>query len=196
MVITSIDQLDLNGKYSYADYLTWKFDEYVELIKGKIYKMTPAPLNIHQTATGNIFTLFKNYLKKQKCKVFIAPFDVRLLKETKEDNEVFTVVQPDVCIICDSNKLDPKGRGCIGAPDLIVEVLSNSTLKKDLNEKFNLYEASGVKEYWIVSPVEKFVSVYELVNDKYELRDHYEEGNIPVGIFENFEILVEDIFDE
>jgi len=174
MVITSIDQLDLNGKYSYADYLTWKFDEYVELIKGKIYKMTPAPLNIHQIATGNIFTLFKNYLKKQKCKVFIAPFDVRLLKETKEDNEVFTVVQPDVCIICDSNKLDPKGRGCIGAPDLIVEVLSNSTLKKDLNEKFNLYEASGVKEYWVVSLVEKFVSVYELVNDKYELRDHYD----------------------
>lgn len=196
MEITSINQLDMNATYSYADYLTWRIDEYVELIKGKIFKMTPAPLNLHQDVSGNLFNVFKNYLKGTKCKVYSAHFDVRLLKEIKEDKDVFTVVQPDICIICDSNKLDPKGRGCIGAPDLIIEILSKSTSKKDYNDKYNLYEEAGVREYWIVSPSEKFVSVYDLINDKYELRNHYEEGSVPVGIFENFEIAVEDIFAE
>jgi len=194
MEITSLNQLDMKATYSYADYLTWKFDEYVELIKGKVFKMSPAPLNYHQRISTSILTEFGYYLKKKKCKVFSAPFDVRLLKDIKEDKDVFTVVQPDICIICDPNKLDPKGRGCIGAPDLIVEILSKSTSKKDYNEKFNLYEETGVREYWIVSPAEKFVSVYVLINDKYELKDHYEEGTVPVGIFEDFEIAIEDIF--
>jgi len=196
MEITSINQLDMKATYSYADYLTWRFDEYVELIKGKIFKMSPAPLNYHQRVSSNIHSEIGFYLKKKKCKVFSAPFDVRLLKEIKEDKDVFTVVQPDICIICDSDKLDPKGRGCIGAPDLIIEILSKSTSKKDYNDKYNLYEEAGVREYWIVSPSEKFVSVYDLINDKYELRNHYEEGSVPVVIFENFEIAVEDIFAE
>ena len=134
-MITNINQLDLNKKYSYADYLSWMFKEKLELIKGKIFQMSPAPSRYHQQVSmelaGIMWTAFKNL----KCNLYAAPFDVRLLdkKKSKQDNHIFTVVQPDLCVICDENKLDDKG--CIGAPDLIIEIQSPGNTKKEMKEK-------------------------------------------------------------
>src|SRR2546429_3050189 len=113
MAITNINQLDLQKTYTYADYLQWRFEEYVELFRGKVMRMSPAPLRQHQDIAGNIFQPIKSYLRKKDCKVYIAPFDVRLPKKgNTSDEAIYTVVQPDVCVICDTAKLDK--RGCIG----------------------------------------------------------------------------------
>ena len=154
MDITKLSQLDLSKSYSYADYLTWKFQERLELIKGKIFKMSPAPRRIHQEISRDLLTEMNFFLKGGKCNVFSAPFDVRLPKSNAED-EIYTVVQPDICVVCDPSKLDDAG--CVGAPDLIVEILSESTAKKDKTNKFELYQECGVKEYWIVSPTDQYI---------------------------------------
>ncbi|MFN0050140.1 MAG: Uma2 family endonuclease [Cytophagales bacterium] len=152
MPITDISQLDLNKSYTVGDYLNWQLDEMVELIKGKIFKMSPAPRSYHQAISGNIYFELRNKINNKKCKVFDAPFDVYL---NGLENESDTVVQPDICIICDRNKVHDKG--CIGPPDMIVEIISPSTLKKDVDFKFHLYEENGVNEYWIVMPEYKQV---------------------------------------
>lgn len=114
-----------------------------------------------------------SYIKKNNghCQAFTAPYDVRLPKKPDEvaDNKIYTVVQPDICIVCDESKIDE--RGCLGAPDMVVEILSMSSQKYDFNDKFNLYEAAGVKEYWIVSPRDKAVHVFILQTD-----GSYDEG--------------------
>lgn len=156
-----VEEPDLTGTYSYSDYLTWTWDEMVELIHGRIFKMSPAPSSLHQRISGELFRQIANFLSKKKCQVFSAPFDVRLTSaKTKSDKEIFTVVQPDLCVICSPNKIDK--RGCLGAPDWIVEILSKSTSSKDLNEKFDVYEEAGVKEYWVIHPEEQTVLVYLL----------------------------------
>lgn len=152
--------LDFSKTYSYADYLKWRFDERVELIKGKIFPMSPAPSRSHQeisiATTVKLFT----FLKDKPCKVYAAPFDVRLPRISKEDSAVYTVVQPDICVICDLSKLDD--RGCIGAPDIIVEILSPGNNKKELRNKFDVYQEAGVKEYWIIHPSERTFLKYTL----------------------------------
>jgi Uma2 family endonuclease len=197
-MITNINELDLNGTYSYADYLKWQFDDFVEIIKGKVYKMSPAPTRFHQDISREIERPIANYFYKKKCKVYDAPFDVRFPVNGNSDNEtLFTVVQPDICVICDPKKLDDKG--CIGAPDWIIEIISPSTAKKDMNEKYDLYESSGVREYWIVFPKERFIMVH-LLNDKgmYELIGNFEPNDetptIKVNIFPDLELIMEDIF--
>ena len=148
--ITSLSQLDPNGVYTYADYLTWQFEQTVELIKGKILPMA-APSRRHQAISRDLNGLFYNYFKSHKCEFYAAPFDVRLFdkeKTAKANKNVYTVVQPDLCIICDAQKLDEKG--CEGAPDLIVEILSPGNSQKEMRIKKRLYEENGVKEYWIV----------------------------------------------
>ena len=192
-MITDINQLDLSKTYTYADYLTWQFEGMVELIKGKIFNMSPAPGSYHQSVCGNIYRDIAVFLKKKTCKVFIAPFDVRLSR-FKNDQEILTVVQPDICVICDPSKIDEKG--CIGTPDLIIEILSPSTKKKDIQDKFQLYEESGVKEYWIVYPLEKIVDVFLLENNKYQLIKKYVQDDIvPVNILEGFSISLLDVFE-
>lgn len=191
------EDLDLSKTYTYADYLTWQLDEYVELIKGKIFRMTPAPTKTHQTISLNIASEIAHYLKGQKCKAFHAPFDVRLPNKRKSiEKEIISVVQPDICVVCDPSKLDE--RGCLGAPDLVVEILSVSTQKKDNDEKYHLYEENGVKEYWIVSPSERSVSVYELKNKRFELRENidpvFNKKDVQVGIFSDLILKYEDIF--
>lgn len=160
--ITDINQLDLNGTYTYADYLLWQFKERVELIKGKIFKMSPAPSTRHQQISGNIYMAVRTFFRDHRCQMFYAPFDVRLPKKGhySEDNKVYTVVQPDLCVICDGSKLDK--RGCVGAPDLVVEILSPGNSKKELDEKFDLYEESGVREYWLVHPENQTIYMYVL----------------------------------
>lgn len=161
--IAEYGQLDLGKTYTYLQYLTWKFEDRVELIKGKIFKMSPAPSKKHQLVLGELHVIFHNTFKKHKCTVFFAPFDVRL--PIYNNGETNTVVQPDLCVVCDESKLDEKG--CNGVPDIIVEVLSPSNSKHDLQVKFDLYEEVKVPEYWIVNPQEKFVTVYYFENDKY-----------------------------
>ena len=164
--ITDISKLDLKKRYTYADYLTWVFDERLELIKGWVYKMSPAPKRKHQAVSGNLFFTMKQYFNESNCRIYEAPFDVRLKKNKGSDSEVDTVVQPDISVFCDLSKLDD--RGAIDAPDLVVEITSDSTMKKDYNEKFNLYEENGVQEYWIVNPDSNSMEIFTKIEDKFE----------------------------
>lgn len=162
-IVTDINQLDLNGTYTYADYLLWRIEERLELIKGKIFKMSPAPSLVHQRISTQLQGTLFNFLKARSCDLFSAPFDVRLYndKKSKDANrQIYTVVQPDLCVVCDASKLDQ--RGCLGAPDLIIEILSPGNSSKEMNEKFDLYEETGVREYWLVEPAENAVWVYVL----------------------------------
>jgi Uma2 family endonuclease len=163
--ITDISQLDPNGVYTYADYLTWQFEQAVELIKGKLMRM--AALNRkHQDISWQLSGRFYASFKGLSCKAYAAPFDVRLLdkqKSLKANKEVLTVIQPDLCVICDKEKLDEKG--CIGAPDLIVEILSASNSKKEMRTKKELYEENEVKEYWIIDPTHETLLQYSLQDD-------------------------------
>ncbi len=157
-----IEEPDLSGTYTYADYLTWQIGEMTELIRGKIFKMSPAPGSMHQKISGRFFLKIGNFLEGKKCQLFAAPFDVRLpvSPKNKADREIITVVQPDLCVVCDPAKIDE--RGCMGAPDWIIEILSRHTSAKDLREKFEVYEEAGVAEYWVVHPQEQTVLVYTL----------------------------------
>jgi Uma2 family endonuclease len=192
--ITDVNELDLNGTYTYADYLTWRFDEYVELFKGRIRRMSPAPKRLHQQLAGRIFSELENHLRRKPCKVYIAPFDVRL--PMPGASEIYTVVQPDICIICDPAKLDEQG--CIGAPDTIIEVLSKGNIDRDINEKFALYEESGVPEYWIVAPGEKTITCYRLnETGRYKLSGEYADpGAVPVASLPGFSLLWETVFED
>lgn len=199
-MITDINELDFGKKYTYADYLNWQFEEMVELIKGKVFCMSPAPGTSHQWVSGSLFNQIFNYLKGKSCKTFAAPFDVRLPlpPEQRDENKIDTVVQPDICVICDLEKLDEKG--CKGSPDWIIEILSNSTENKDLNEKFELYQHAGVKEYWIVSPKEQSVKVYFLnESGKYQPQrtsPFSKSEKIPVGIFSDLIIDLAEVFED
>ena len=158
--VSALAEIDMSKTYSYADYLRWEFDERLELIKGKIFTMSPAPDTRHQEISGKISNAIFNYLENKPCKIFTAPFDVRLPRRSKEDKEIITVLQPDICIICDLTKIDR--RGCIGAPDLVVEILSPGNNRKELKNKFEVYEESRVSEYWIIHPEEKTFLKYIL----------------------------------
>jgi Uma2 family endonuclease len=182
--------------YTYADYLSWADDVRRELINGFVYALS-APTRWHSGVSGAVFGKMWNYItqRKGKCEIHHAPFDVRLPKNGETvDNEIYTVVQPDICVICDPDKLDDKG--CIGAPDLIVEVQSPSTAKRDLNEKFYLYEEAGVKEYWVVFPNDKALTVFLLQdNGKFNEGTLYEyEGKVPVSIFKGLKIDLKELF--
>ena len=177
--ITDISKLDLKKRYSYADYLTWVFDERIELIKGWIYKMSPAPKRMHQRISLKLTIQLDKYFETCNCQVYEAPFDVRLKKNKGSDSEIDTVVQPDISVFCDLTKLDD--RGAIDAPDLVVEVTSDGTMKKDYNEKFNLYEENGVQEYWIVNPDSKSMEIFTKLDGKFESAGVF---NINDGIFE------------
>ena len=194
-----MDTLSLSPdkRYTYADYLTWIDDKRRELIDGFVHLMTPAPTRKHQQISIQLSTELNLFFRnKESCQVYNAPFDVRLPKPktTKEDKEIFTVVQPDLCVICDPSKLDD--RGCIGPPDLIVEILSPSTSKRDLTDKFKVYEEAGVKEYWTVNPNDENINVFVLdKKGKYQLSGMYAgDMKIKVSIFKDLEISLEDIF--
>ena len=196
----NFSDLDLNASFSYADYLTWKFEERVELIKGRIFKMSPAPSVRHQKVASHLAVEIGWHFKKQPCEMFIAPFDVRLTdskkKTQKENSKIHTVVQPDICVICDESKLDEQG--CIGAPDWILEIVSPGSQKYDLKYKFRLYEENGVKEYWTVNPTENYIQAYTLQpNGKYgNYRIFTDEEDEPVSpeLFPDLKIDLNEIF--
>ena len=195
-MITDFNQLDLTKQYSYADYLTWKFTDRVELIRGWIKKMSPAPSSYHQVVSGNLSFHIQKYLYKKECKVFVAPFDVRLIntKKSSDDNIVYTVVQPDICIICDKNKIDK--RGCVGAPDLVIEIVSKGNTKYEMETKFELYEEAGVLEYWIVGLGDETTTVFDLKDNKFQFRKIYSnDDKVPMGIFTDFSMDMIEVFE-
>ncbi|MGY6522975.1 MAG: Uma2 family endonuclease [Mongoliitalea sp.] len=179
--------------YSYADYLSWEMDEMVELIKGKIFKKAAAPRRIHQQVAGNLFFKLRSFLQEKKCKVYFAPFDVRLPKKSMSDDEIHTVVQPDICVICDPSKLDDKG--CIGAPDLVVEILSPGNKQHELKRKYEVYEEAGVKEYWLLDPESQTLLVYTLENKSYKASRLMTSGDIVYSqALEGFSLNLEEFF--
>jgi Uma2 family endonuclease len=183
------------GRYSYADYLTWQIDETVELIKGKVFKTAAAPKRRHQEILLKIASKLFYLLDKQTCKAFIAPFDVRLPVHSPKHEDIYTVVQPDICVVCDRNKLDDAG--CIGAPDLIVEILSPGNNKKELQNKYEVYEESGVYEYWIFHPEEQTLLVYTLRNAKYVPSRLYTMGDVvSSGCIQGFHLDLEELFQD
>ena len=179
MVITDINQLDVNGTYTYADYLLWRFKEQVELLRGKLFKMSPAPREIHQRVSMYLSGELYNFFKDKTCRFYSAPFDVRIPAKGAKgttDNQIYTIVQPDLCVVCDLEKID--GRGCVGAPDLVVEILSPSNSRKDLKDKYEIYEEAGVPEYWIVDPDNKAFYRYVLQEDVYIGLPPVPEGDV------------------
>ena len=191
-IITNIEQLDpINGVYTYADYVLWKIKDRLEILKGKIFKMSPAPAISHQKISGNLYGEMYHYFKGKSCKLFAAPFDVVLKnKNGLEDS----VVQPDLCVVCDPKKLENDKR-CLGAPDLIIEILSPGNTKKEMRNKYELYEESGVMEYWVVRPIDKEITQFVLEEGKYRALPPIVEGDMVQSVkFPELNVSTEDIF--
>ena len=190
--------LDVYKRYTYADYLTWMDDKRRELIDGFFHLMS-APKRRHAFTSLNLGMLIGDFIKKNKgkCRIYLAPFDVRLpLYESIDNDKVYDVFQPDISVICDLSKLDENG--CIGAPDLVVEITSPSTKVYDWNRKFVRYEKAGVREYWIVDPQAKTTNVFILQPDgAYDEGTEYDSNQkAPVFIFEGLEIDLSEIFED
>jgi len=185
--------LDLTKTYTYADYFQWKFEERVELIKGKIFKMSPAPNRFHQELSGYIHSKLYVFLSDKPCKVYSAPFDVRIPRSSRNDKNIITVLQPDICVICDLSKLDK--RGCIGAPDIVVEILSPGNNAKELVKKHQVYEEAGVKEYWVVSPQDQWLRAYTLEEGKFLESAFFVPGDIfTSSVLTGFSISLTELF--
>ena len=193
-VITDISQLDLSKTYTYADYLSWKFTDLVELVRGRVMRKMSGPVRAHQRCSMNFSRLIDTFLLGKTCQIFAAPFDVRLLRSTGNgDAQVRTVVQPDLCIICDPAKIDR--RGCIGAPDWIIEIVSPGTATHDTKIKYDLYAENGVGEYWIVYPGEQNIAVFVLQDGEYQtVGEYYEPGLIPSHTLPALQLEWADVF--
>ena len=189
-----------NKFYTYADYLEWDEDVRAEIINGVVYMMSP-PFTNHQRIAGRLFTKLASFLEGKPCEAFIAPFGVRLFP--REDQSDDTVVEPDIVVVCDPSKIDE--RGCNGAPDLVIEILSQSTLRREKIIKYNLYLKARVKEYWIVTPEIKMVEVNILDGERYyTLAFGVNEPGaketelvpdlIPVSVLRGLDIHTKDIF--
>jgi len=182
-----------DGRYTYADYLSWQMEEMVELIKGKIFRQDAAPRVNHQRVSGIVFNSLFNFLKDKKCEVFSAPFDVRLPVKSKKHEDIDTVVQPDICVICDPEKLDDLG--CVGAPDLVVEILSPGNNSKELRNKYEVYEEAGVSEYWVIQPFEHTLLIYSLVNGRFVPSKLFTHGHtVHSQVIEGFSLDLEEVF--
>jgi len=184
-------------RYTYRQYRTWPDSERWELIEGHAWAMSPAPRSRHQDLVLALGSQLRGFLKGKPCKVFVAPFDVILPAGDETDDEVDTVVQPDIAVFCDKAKL--REAGARGAPDIVVEILSPSTSRKDQNEKFNLYEKQGVREYWVVDPAGRWLCRYvrrpEGHYDEGELRDSLHDWSpLASRVLESFVVLPEELF--
>jgi len=185
-----------NERYRYSDYLKWPEDERWEIIEGEAWDMSPAPGTSHQILVLKLAYVLSSYLEGKKCTAIVSPFDVRLPnpEEDSEDNPD-TVVQPDLSIICDPSKLDEKG--CKGAPDIVVEILSQSTAFKDETTKFKIYEKHGVKEYWIINPETHTVMMYFLNGKEFGKPEYFKRTEILTSrVLTDLEITLEEVFSE
>ena len=197
-MINSLSQLDPNGTYTYADYLLWQFEERMEILRGKIRQMA-APSRLHQKVSWRLTVIVDRHFKNNPCEAYTAPFDVRLYdrkKSFKADRDIYTVVQPDLCIVCDLTKLDD--RGCLGAPDLIVEILSPGNAAREMRLKKDLYAEAGVREYWVVSITHETVTRFNL-NETGEYGSPFifvNDEEMSSIIFPDFKVQLKDIFPE
>jgi Uma2 family endonuclease len=183
----------IKRQYSYQDYLAWPEGERWELVDGEAYAMSPAPALEHQGVLGDLFALIAWYLRDKSCRVFPAPFDVRLAKLGTADRDVFDVVQPDITVICDPSKLDR--RGCLGAPDWVVEILSPSTAVRDQGLKRGLYEHHGVAEYWLIHPTDRTLFIYRLENGAYGKPSIFDaEATVAPSLFPDLAISLPEVF--
>jgi Uma2 family endonuclease len=184
------------GYYSYADYLTWPMDLVAELIQGRLFKKAAAaPNRIHQRVSLKLSVKLYQFLEGKTCQVYEAPFDVRFPKDSKEDHRIFDVVQPDICVVCDPSILDQ--RGCIGSPDLIVEILSPGNSKLELKQKFDLYESREVKEYWIIQPEHQTMTIYTWVNGTYLPSRLFTTGDVVESeVVKGFKLDLEEFFSD
>jgi Uma2 family endonuclease len=174
-------------RFTYGDYYNWDDGERWELIDGEAYCMSPAPTRLHQEILGGMHAQIYASLAGKPCRVYMAPFDIRLPKGNEADALIDTVVQPDISVICESKKLDD--RGCRGAPDWIIEILSPSTAARDQIRKRDLYEREGVREYWLVHPQDKMLYIYRLVDSGYGPPEILPtEGITPVACLAGVEI--------
>ena len=182
-------------RYTFADVLTWTEDDRIELIDGEACMMAPLS-RIHQKVSFEIGRQIGNYLDGKKCEVYQAPFGVRLFeKDGDAPGDVSTMVEPDISIVCDKNKLDK--HGCKGAPDMIAEVLSPSSLRQDRFVKLGLYQRAGVREYWIVEPETRTVQVYMLENGIFQPSAFYGPGDVAkVNVLEGCFVELSKVFTE
>jgi len=181
--------LKLQERYTYQDYLSWETDVRYELLDGVAYALA-APVTKHQRIIGALYFQLRTFLTGKKCEVLLSPLDVRLSAEICDTN----VVQPDLLVVCDKNKIDDKG--CNGAPDLIVEILSPSSVQIDLLKKYNIYLKAGVKEYWVVDPTNNIVHVFVLKDGNYFSSIYGENDVISSHILEGCNIKISDIFEQ
>ena len=198
MPITALSQLDLSKRYTYADYIQWQFEERVELFKGWVHYL-PTPNTEHQQISGNLVGVLWTHLRKKKCQLYAAPFDV-CLPLSKDNiitkNTINTVVQPDLCAICDLSKI--KKRCCLGAPELAIEILSPSNVKREMRDKYELYEEAGVLEYWIVDPMRRTVLMYALKDGRFASisRPLTDEDMLSSLVFPDLTINLAEVFPE
>ena len=176
-------------RYTYTDYCSWDDDERWELIDGVPYAMA-APLIPHQRVSGGIFFQIRQFLHKKTCEIFFAPTDVRLNADTKDN----TVVQPDLLVVCDKSKIGDKG--IVGAPDMIVEILSPSSVSHDMISKFMLYLNANVREYWIVDPITGSVIVNILKDGTYIAKAFDKTAVVPISVLEGCSVNLADVFFE
>ena len=189
-----IPEIKDNKKYSYADYLTWTGEKRFELIYGKAWSMSPAPTPRHQRVVAILTSEIYIFLKGKPCEVFPSPFDVRFVKEKdQQEQDIFITLQPDLSVICDKSKIDDKG--CLGSPDLIVEILSPSTGYKDETQKLSIYEEYKVKEYWIINPDRKIIQIFLHNGEEFDKPDYY-KGNDVINstVLKGMQVALKDIF--
>lgn len=184
--------------YTYGDYKTWPEDERWELIDGTAWNMSPAPNRFHQKYSAKLMQQILNFLEGHHCDVYSAPFDVLLPdREDQKEDDIVTVVQPDISVICDKTKLTFKG--CTGAPDWIIEILSPFTSRKDMSIKFELYRRHGVREYWVVDPGNRYVHVYVLDDNGNYPEDpkvYLHDAAVPCTVIEGLSIDLTRVFAE
>jgi len=189
-VSEAVPKYDRHIRYTYADYITWGEDVKCELIDGIIYDMSPAPGSMHQDISGNIFGQLFIFLEGKPCKVYHAPFDVRLDPNGADR----TVVQPDILVICDRSIITKAG--CSGAPDMVIEILSPSNAMKDMMLKSAKYQLAGVREIWMIDPVDKVVMTFYSENGEYKSIHYINKDKIPVKILEGCSIDMARVFAE
>jgi len=179
---------DRQERYTYTDYAAWDTEDRYELIDGVAYMMS-APTATHQRILGKLYRQLANYLVGKTCEVFLAPFDVCLNARGDDDD---TVVQPDLLVICDKTILDDKR--CNGAPDMIIEIISPSSSRRDRIVKMNKYLSAGVREYWIVDPEFKSVNRHILESGKYVVSAYEDNETVSVNVLEGCVISLPEVF--
>ncbi|MCL2199144.1 MAG: Uma2 family endonuclease [Defluviitaleaceae bacterium] len=183
------EKINTTTYYTYADYEKWPEYPRFELIKGEAFEMS-APTLAHQEITVALTLQIGNYLRGKKCKLVAAPFDVRINYDTADN----TVVQPDLVVVCDLSKIE-NGKHCLGAPDMAIEILSETSHRHDKLKKFNIYLEAGVREYWVVDPDARGVQVHILEDGRYFTKAYDSTATIPVHVLEGCNVNLAEVFE-